>query len=80
MADQTGLMTLARAQIASLRLQGLTLTTLVERGVISPSEGAALVREAATHLQSMYNSPEIQQLFAGTYEQIATEIGSHPTP
>lgn len=77
--DYSGSMAIARASIVQLRLQGLTLAALVERGVLLPKEAAGLVREAATFLADGMNSPTIQKLYEEAYESTAKDLeGSRP--
>ena len=78
MADHSGIMTLARAQIVALRLQGLTLAALVERGVLQRTEAAELVREAATMLQSPHNDPVVEKSMQDAYELLASDLEQHP--
>lgn len=69
-----GLRTHIRAQLVSLRLQALTLAALVQRGVLTPDEAAAHVREAARQLPSESNDPAIENIYAESLETIAKDL------
>jgi hypothetical protein len=74
MADHSAAMTTARMQIVLLRLQGLTLSALVQRGILRPEWAAGLVEDAAKHLSAQTNDPAIEGLLAGALAQVAQEM------
>lgn len=69
-----GIRTQTRAQIVALRLQGLTIATLVHTGLLTPEQAAALVCDAASYLPAETNDPVLQDLYAECLEQIAKDL------
>ncbi len=71
-------MTLARLQIVHLRTTGLICGAMVERGVMTPQEAAALFREPMRWLDDEKFDAATVKLIRDVYEQIATDLEGTP--
>lgn len=74
MTDHSAAMTTARMQIVQLRLQGLTLAALVQRGVLRPEWASGLVRNAAEFLHAPTNDPALEKLLQDALEEVAKDL------
>ena len=62
------------AMMPMLRLQGLTLSALVERKVISSSEAKALVKEAKQAIDVLRVSDPLKADLHSLYDQLAAQF------
>lgn len=78
MSSTAELQTLARMQLVHLRLQALTLSMLVQRGVIAPRWASDVVQNAAAVLPSEMNDPATEKMLMEAMEEIASEMRDTP--
>ncbi len=76
MTNFSAVMTTARMQIVLLRMQGLTLSALVQKGILPADVAAGVVTEAAQFLAAPTNDPATEQLLQGALRDVAKDIGS----
>ncbi len=66
--------TTAQAHVALYHVTTLILAALVDRGVLSPTEAAGIVRDAAHTLEPLGEDSEVLSLWRERYEQVASEL------